>query len=112
MCFKCESPALPAGPRPRQRVISGRAEGPAGRGEGGGGAVARGVRGNPLFPFPVLPARPSSLPRALGTRGGWIGGGAGYPVSGGERSRRFGTTEKRYNYTTGYKLTLCTTESY
>lgn len=85
------------------------------RREGARGAAGRlpgafgGIR---YFPSPVLPARPSSLPRAQGTRCGWIGGGAGYPVSGGERSRRFGTTEKRYNYTTGYKLTLCTTESY
>lgn len=127
MFFKCESPPLPAALgrplTPRQRLISRRAAGPGGRGEGGGGAVARGGRGNPLFP--VLCSLPLSLPGAEGTAGGWFWGlpeptelpraghwGPGLGVPGGERSRGFGTTKKRYNYTTGYKLTLCTTESY
>lgn len=113
MCFKCESPVSASAPgsplAPGSALFRG---GRRVRREGAAGRLPGALGGIRYFPCPVLPARPSSLPRAQGMRGGWIGGGAGYPVSGGERSRRFGTTEKRYNYTTGYKLTLCTTESY
>lgn len=82
------------------------------RREGAAGRLPGAFGGIRYFPSLVLRAHTSSFPRAQETWGGWIGGGAGYPVSGGERSGRFGTTEKRYNYATGYKLTLCTTESY
>lgn len=127
---------LPAAPQPPGSVLfrGGRrvrregARGAAGRLPGAAGGIR-------CFPSSVLPARPSSLPRAEGTGGGWFrgwpepaelpgaggGGGGGRPagrwgprlgVPGGERPRRFGTTKKRYNYATGYKLTLCTAESY